>query len=88
MRTIQRRLRRVEEQLGLSGKSSGTRVIVSGATRNPVPDNDTCVKILEECGYLRDTGGYSMVRLIDIPDGLDAKETERFLRERGAELCT
>jgi hypothetical protein len=44
--------------------------------------------ILEECGYLRDIGGASVVMLADIPDGLDAKETVRFLRERGAELCT
>ncbi|HTZ73614.1 MAG TPA: hypothetical protein VMB47_06820 [Candidatus Aquilonibacter sp.] len=87
MKTIQRRLRRIEDRF-LQGRPSGLRIVVTGVTRRPIPDNDTCVKILEECGYLRDTGGISMVRLIDIPDGLDAKETERFLRERGAELCT
>ena len=87
MKPIHRRLRRIEDHFS-TGKSEGIRIVISGATRNPVPDNDTCVKILEESGYLRATGGISMVRLIDIPDGLNAKETERFLRERGAELCS
>ena len=86
MKTIHRRLRRIEDHF-LTGKSQGLRIVISGATRPPVPDDDTCVKVLEECGQPRATGGVSMVRLIDIPDALDAKETERFLRERGAELC-
>ena len=87
MRTLQRRIRRIEEQLGSKGKPV-LRIVVTAAARRPVLENHVCMKILEECGYLRDAGGVSMVRLIDIPDGLDAKETERFLRERGAELCS
>ena len=87
MRTIQRRLRRVEDRF-LQGRSQGVRVVIRAAAVSLALDADTCVRILEECGYLRDSGGASVVRLADIPDGLDAKETERFLRERGAELCT
>ena len=87
MRTIQRRIRRVEDRF-LQGKSQGVRLVIRAAAVRLALDVDTCVKILEECGYLRDTGGASVVRLYDIPDGLGAKETERFLRERGAELCT
>ena len=87
MRTIQRRLPRIEDRF-LQGKSQGLRIVIRAAAVQLALDADTCVKILEECGYLRDSGGASVVRLYDIPDGLDAKETQRFLRERGEELCT
>jgi hypothetical protein len=30
--------------------------------------------------------GIGLVNLLDLPDGLDAVELEKFLRERGAEL--
>ena len=57
-------------------------------------DSDRCIEILE-CGFLR---GYGVgdgslpafgpvVRLDLIPDGLNAAELERFLRENGAELA-
>ena len=87
MRTIQRRLRRVEDRFS-QRKSQGVRVVIRAAAVRLALDADTCEKILEECGYLRDVGGASVVTLYDIPDGLDVEETERFLRERGAELCT
>ena len=87
MRIIQRRLRRVEGRF-LQEKSQGVRVVIRAAAVSLALDSATCEKILEECGYLRDSGGASVVSLADIPDGLDAKETERFLRELGAELCT
>ena len=87
MRTIQRRLRRVEDRF-LQERSQAVRVVIRAAAVELALDADACVQILEECGYLRDAGGASVVMLADIPDGLDAEETERFLRERGAELCT
>jgi len=48
-------------------------------------DDDTCVGILRECGFLP-AQRFGVLNLGRIPDGLNAKETERFLRERGAEL--
>ena len=63
-------------------------MVITAAARCLALDSATCVEILEECGYLRESDSVSVARLIDIPDGLDAKGTERFLRERGADICS
>jgi hypothetical protein len=49
-------------------------------------DADTCVQIRRESGFLP-TGGIRYVNLFKIPKGLNARETEIFLREKGAEIC-
>jgi hypothetical protein len=49
-------------------------------------DDDECVRILDEAGFLP-TSGIASVYLIDIPRGLNAKETEKFLRDNGATIC-
>ena len=48
-------------------------------------DMDRCVEILDECGSLP-TGPVGLVSLLGIPEGLNAGQTERFLREHGAAL--
>jgi len=48
-------------------------------------DQDTCIHILGECGFLP-TGPIGLANLSEIPDGLDAKETEKFLRENSMEI--
>ena len=87
MRTLQRRIRRIEEQLG-SKLMPGFLVVLGAAAGRLAVEEDTCLQILRECGSLRDAGGFWVVRLNDIPEGLDAKQTKRFLRKRGAEICT
>ena len=47
-------------------------------------DQDRCVEILGECGFLP-TGPVGVVSLCQIPDGLSAEGLERYLRENGAE---
>jgi len=49
-------------------------------------DDDRCVEILRECGFLPD-GRRFAVQFCEIPDGLSAKELEKFLREEGEKLC-
>jgi hypothetical protein len=49
-------------------------------------DEDTCIKILDEAGFLP-TCGIATVYLMDIPRGLNTKGTERFLRDNGAKIC-
>ena len=56
------------------------------ARRKLALDTDSCVGILRECGFLP-ARRWVVVDLGKIPDGLNAKETERFLRENGAETC-
>jgi hypothetical protein len=48
-------------------------------------DNDACVRILREGGFLRGPS-VRVVRLGDIPDGLDATNLEKFLLENGSRL--
>jgi len=87
MTALQKRIKRVEEQLG-SKRTPGLQLVITGAAHRLALDSAACVEILEGCGYLRETDAVSVARLIDIPDGLDVKGTERFLRERGAEICS
>jgi hypothetical protein len=46
-------------------------------------DEDTCVQILDECGYLP-SSGMAKVDLFDLPSGLNASEIKRFLQKNGA----
>ena len=45
-----------------------------------------CKQILGECGWLP-TCGVGLVNFRKVPENLNAKELERYLRERGAEIC-
>lgn len=48
---------------------------------------DASIQILDECGFLP-TGPVGLVNLLDIPEGLNAQQTERFLREKGLRTLT
>ena len=84
MTTMYRRIRKLEDRLGLANGKPPLLIVVSLAAKKLALDEDRCVQILRECGHLP-TGAIGLVNLGEIPDGLDAKETERFLRKRGAE---
>jgi|SRR5678815_612927 hypothetical protein len=49
-------------------------------------DLDRCTQILDECGFLP-TVRFGFLNFLDIPDGLNAKELEQYLRKNGAEIC-
>ena len=51
-------------------------------------DQNTCMQILGECGFLPMGVAVSMVDFCEVADGLNAQQTERFLGEHGAELCS
>jgi hypothetical protein len=85
MRSIQGRLSKLERQLGLSDKGPRLLVIASDYRRRAI-DGDACVKILDEAGFLHTTG-IVLVNLMDIPTGLNAEQTEKFLREEGFKIC-
>jgi hypothetical protein len=86
MRIIDRRLRQLEDRLGPTDGKPGILLVACRAGWGLALDQDTCIHILHECGFLP-TGPIGVVNLSEIPDGLNAKETERFLRENGAEIC-
>jgi hypothetical protein len=82
VRTIARRLQRLEDGFGL-GPTEQLLVVVTAADRGLALDQDRCVQILRESGFLP-TGPVGVVNLGDIPKGLNAEELERFLRKNGA----
>jgi hypothetical protein len=81
VRTIARRLQRLEEGFGL-GPTEQLLLVVTAADRGLALDQDGCVQILRESGFL--PTGPVAVNLGDIPKGLNAEELERFLRKNGA----
>jgi hypothetical protein len=86
MRAVVRRIDRLEDQFGSAMGKPGILLVVSSAGWGLALDEDRCIEILRECGSLP-TGPIGLVNLCQIPDGLNAEETERFLRENWAEIC-
>ena len=84
MRTIARRLQRLESRFGLGPEAEQLLMVVTAAGKRLALDQDRCIQILRECGFLP-TGPVGVVNLGDIPQGLNAEELETFLRKNGAE---
>ena len=87
MKSIQGRLNKLEHRFGIADDRERFVVILDGAGSTRALSDDRCIQILDEAGLLH-TGGFGVVDLTQIPNGLSAKETERFLRESGAELSS
>ena len=86
MRTVKRRISRLEDRFAPhQDEEPSLVVVVSRAERELALDNDACVQILREGGFLRGPS-VRVVRLGDIPDGLDATNLEKFLMENGSRL--
>ena len=86
MRTIARRLQRLEQEFGLGPETEQLLMVVTAAGKRLALDQDRCVQILRESGFLP-TGPVGVVNLGAIPEGLNAEDLERFLRKDGAEIC-
>jgi hypothetical protein len=86
MRAFDRRLNKLEYDLGISKKIPRLLVVVSAVARRLALDHDACVRILDEAGFLLPSGCVS-VHLCDIPEELSAEETKRFLLDHGADIC-
>jgi len=86
MRTVIGRIAKLEDRLGTSERNQPLILVISPARQRLALDEDRCLQILDECGFLP-TGLIGHVNFGQIPGGLNAEELERFLRERGAETC-
>ena len=84
MKAISKRLCKFENRFGLGPEAEQLLLVVTAAGRALALDHDRCIQILRECEVLP-TGPVGLVDLGQIPDGLNAEELERFLREHGAE---
>jgi hypothetical protein len=84
MRTITRRIGKLKDLL-LPRHAQHLRIWV---LTNPgcefALELDKCGEILDECGFLP-TGRFGVLNFCGIPDGLNAEELAKFLREWGAE---
>jgi len=83
MRTVTRRIRKLEVGAGLI-ETDGSLLVFCRADRELALDTGRCIQILRESGFLP-TGPFGIVPLWQVPDGLNAEELERYLRENGTE---
>lgn len=86
MKTIDRRIGQLEDRLWPGKGKPPLLLVLCQAGWRLALDQDRCLQILDECGLLP-AGAIGVVNLLQIPDGLNAEELERFLRENGAEAC-
>jgi hypothetical protein len=84
MSAVARRIRQLEK---LSGPLDGRAFLVVASGVGLALGADDCVEILRERGFVA-TSGFVVVDLLKIPSGLNAKETETYLRKNGADLCS
>jgi hypothetical protein len=85
MKTIDSRIRKLEDRFCTSNAKARIWVVTNAACKLAL-DEDRCVDILDECGFLP-PGPFGVVHLSGIPDGLNAKELEQYLRKNGAWIC-
>jgi len=85
MRTLDRRIRKLEDRFGTSDRKLPRILVFLYYAGWLALDEDRCIQILDECGFLP-KGIIDIVDFGKIPEGLDAKDLERFLRKSGAEL--
>jgi hypothetical protein len=86
MRTVARRIAKLEDQFGTAAGKPQLLLVVTAAGKALALDQDRCIQILRECGHLP-TGPAGVVNLGEIPDSLNPEELERFLRKDGADVC-
>jgi hypothetical protein len=86
MRPIDRRIRKLEDQFRLRNGKPPLLLVVTAAGKRLALDQDRCIQILRECGFLPTGGAIGLVNLGLIPDGLNAVDLEQYLRKHGAAL--
>jgi hypothetical protein len=86
MRSIRHRIEKLES--GWSQASEGgIHLFVKQARMEFALDAGRCEEILRQSGFLRSGPSLSVIRLLDIPWGLNAHGLEVYLRAHGASIC-
>jgi hypothetical protein len=86
MNAVARRIDKLEERFGTADGKPRILVVVTRGGAGLALDQDTCIEILDGCGFLP-ARGVGVVDLGKIPNGLNAEGLETFLRENAAEIC-
>jgi hypothetical protein len=82
MKTVIRRLAKLEDQFGTGRGKPRLLLVLFEAGWGLALDMDTCIQVLDECGFLP-SAPVGLVNFMNIPKGMNAEQTERFLREHG-----
>ena len=85
MKSIHRRIGKLENRF--CPTDLDWLLVMSAVAGDLALSNDRCIEILRECEHLPTGPGFGTVRLWEIPDGLNAQELEKYLREHGAVIC-
>jgi len=83
MKAIDSRIRRLQSRLCPDGGQEQRLWVTVLAGCELALDLDRCADILDECGGFPSTR-FGVLHFCGIPDGLNAKELETFLRKNGA----
>jgi len=87
MKTVTRRIAKLEDRFETAQRETPVLLVMSAAASELALDQNRCIEILRECGHLPTGPGFGIVYLYEIPEGLDAQELEKYLREHGAVIC-
>jgi hypothetical protein len=80
------RIERLEHREEAS-QQGGVQLVVERVDMPLALDSDRCVEILRESGFGHPGPGMSVIRLTAIPEGLNARQLESYLRQHAAEIC-
>jgi hypothetical protein len=86
MKAIDSRIRRLQHQLCPDHGQEQRLWVAVIVGREFALDQDRCIEILDECGFLPKTR-FGVLSFCGIPDGLNAKELENYLRRNGTQTC-
>jgi hypothetical protein len=86
MRAIGSRIRRLQRQLCPNHGQKPRFWSTTLPGQKLALDLDACEAILGECGFLPAVR-FGVLNFMDIPDGLNPKELEKYLRKNGAQIC-
>ena len=86
MKAIDSRIRRLQQRLCPDQGHPQRLWVMKLVGREFALDLNRCSEILGECGFLP-IGRFGVLNFMDIPDGLNAKELEKYLRKNGAQIC-
>jgi hypothetical protein len=84
MKAIDSRIRRLQGRLLPDNGQPQRLWVLTEAGCELALDQDRCIEVLGECGFLPKSR-FGVVNLCGIPDGLNAKELEKYLRTNGTQ---
>jgi hypothetical protein len=85
MTAVTKRIAKLENRFGMAEGTPQILMILSHSGWGLALDQDTCIQILDESGFLPTGPGIGIVNLLKIPMDLTAEELRKFLQEHGEE---